>query len=200
MLAQSQGELWHEVEPQARAKPGWVAFRPCPPCPTATSMPIMAMRSLIPGASALSSVADHICTREDALEAIWAIDAASLAIQRAATDHHVYERACEVGISATALRATLVDRYAAAELITTSDAKRIGDLVGRVDFTVQLERDAAGTVAIGSTTAPFYAAMGRLLAGPRCGPRPGGRFKWWLIPLVLIGTGLVVYGETKGGK
>ncbi len=124
-------------------------------------------------------------------------DAAYL-LQSVSQVAHVRRRALAIQRYTAALASTLGQRYAAGHAIAVEDARRVADYVAQTDHTIDLEIDS-GNVTIKASMEPFYTLVRRYLSQSPCA-RPKGRFRWWLIPLVLIGTTLIVYGETKEKK
>lgn len=197
MLQATPGELWHLVEPAARERPGWVAFAPKETLPT-----MVAMRSLIPGDDGLSALADHICTVEEARELLSLVNFLDSAYTADGTNADLASKALlDAGESLT-LRAALGKRYAAGATITLKDATAVAELTRRSVARARIDAGTDGTLTIADAAGPVYTLVGFFLNRAACTGRPAasGRLKWWIIPLVLIGTALVVHGETRETK
>jgi hypothetical protein len=155
----------------------------------------MAMRSFRPGTDNLAGLADRICILEDALNLLEATSDAARTLEDSSKVAHVRQRALDAAQRVATLKGRLLATYQRGQTIRIEEARRVADMVGSVDHTVKYEAGALGTLAIYSEVEPFYRAVGLFLGREVC-KRPS-RFKWWLIPLVLVGTTLVVYSETK---
>jgi len=194
MLTASEGELWQTVEPEARARPGWVAFAPTAPSPR-----LMRMQSLVPGADPWAALADHICSASDALELLSLANIAASAVAKDAENADLRNRALPQAYEAITFWGTVNRRYDKDAIVSAADATKIAAIVRGVDASITSDATTSGPLTIQSAAEPLYTLVELLLTRSVCVGRPvlAPRFNWWLIPLVLIGTALVVHSETK---
>jgi hypothetical protein len=189
MLAQTEGDLWHQVEPLAKERPGWVAFLPRPEP--------MAMRALVPTSYQFLKLGRHICTAAHAHAILSAALPVSAALATYGSDRTAKAKANVASRDLIVLTGEL-NRGAA---ITTRQVARVVELARRIDQLASVDAATDKNVAVADATVGFYESVRVSLARPPCGPGlVGRRLKWWLIPLLLIGTALVVHSEAKDPK
>jgi hypothetical protein len=158
----------------------------------------MAIRALVSDTGLLA----RICTANQARALLEAALPVSAAISTFAKDRVSVGKALAASTAIIETVDHLQKTYPGGGDITSADARRVVSLASSVDQMLEIDEATENNAPVRDAGQRFYDALRLANKSGTCRKRPAERrrFKWWIIPLVLIGTTLVVYSETKGRK
>jgi hypothetical protein len=145
---------------------------------------------------------DHICTADEATSLLTFV----LQVGKACLEHggsaECIDRASDEIDAALRLRNQVETRYAPGNDLTREDASAVAASVERIGWLVSEDAREYGTLDIQNAAAPLSELVAVLLERTPCPTHAEKRSaaRWWLIPLALLGAGLVVYSETRGKR
>lgn len=138
---------------------------------------------------------ERICLARDARELLSHVNFVASAIISAGHDDYILSKARIDARDSLLVRAELGESYKDDAVISKADAGRVYDFLVRANYLVQYDARTVGSLAVQEAMKPLADLVSALLAQKPCRIRAARA--WWLIPFVLIGTSLVVWGETK---